>query len=95
MHSAFLINYAEFLSRQQQADRAITILRSSIPQLANEEERTKVWECILTIHSQYFVTRPIQEILQLEKEFAQSCPSEKTRGLLNRLSRYALWGVGI
>ena len=93
-HPLFLINYAKLLARQQLPEKAFSILRASVPAITAENDRMRVWEAALTIHSQYLLTRPIQEILQLEKEFAESCPSERTKGLLSRLNRYTLWGVG-
>ena len=93
-HPLFLINYAKLLARQQLPEKAFSILRASIPSITAEADRMRVWEAALTLHSQYLLTQPIQVILQLEKEFAESCPSERTQGLLSRLNRYTLWGVG-
>ena len=93
-HPLFLINYAKLLARQQLPEKALSVLRENIPSITAEEDRVRVWEAVLTIHSQYLLTQPIQEILQLEKEFSESCPSERTQGLLSRLNRYTLWSVG-
>ena len=93
-HPLFLISYAKLLARQQLPEEALSILHTNVPSITAEADRLRVWEAILTIHSQYLLTQPIQTILQLEKEFAESCPSERTQGLLSRLHRYTLWSVG-
>ena len=93
-NTLFLLKYAEFIQNQNDPEKSIQLLQEHIVSV-KEEERHLIWEKLIQIRARFFVCKPVKEIMELENEYSAQVPSERNEGLLSRVDRYTLWGVGL
>ena len=93
-NASYLLSYSEFLLNQQDPEKSIQILQEHLSSV-KEEEKHLIWEKLIQIKARFFVCKPVKEIMDLEDEYSAQVPSERNEGLLSRIDRYTLWGVGL
>lgn len=93
-NAQFVLRYTDFLITQNDPECAMSILRSSLDRV-KEEDKNQIWEQMLHVKARFDVCRPIKEMLDLESEYSEKVPSERNASLLSSIDRYTLWGVGM